>query len=224
MAGAIRLSELVITVSPTYASEILTRQEGAGLQDVLQQAGPGLVGILNGIDTTVWDPATDPHLAATVHHRRAQAEAALPQGGAQRARPARRRQPAGGDGHPARRPEGRRPGRWPVVPFLERLPAQLAVLGDGDEALASALRRGRRRAPRRGGLPPGLRRGPGPPAVRRRRPAADAEPLRALRPGPDAGHALRHPAGGHRRRWPPRHGRRPRRRSRHAAPAWWPPR
>lgn len=52
------------TVSPTYAEEIRRPEGGCGLDEVLRFRGADLVGILNGIDTTSWDPATDPHLPA----------------------------------------------------------------------------------------------------------------------------------------------------------------
>ncbi|MGF7148079.1 starch synthase [Sphingomonas zeicaulis] len=54
----------VSTVSPTYAREILTRENGMGLDGVLATRAGHVSGILNGIDTRVWDPATDPLIAA----------------------------------------------------------------------------------------------------------------------------------------------------------------
>ena len=57
-------ADLVTTVSPTYAREILTPGYGKELAPVLQQLGDRLVGVLNGIDTQEFDPARDPHLAA----------------------------------------------------------------------------------------------------------------------------------------------------------------
>lgn len=51
------------TVSPNYALEIQTKEQGHGLDTILQQRADDLTGILNGIDTTVWNPASDPHIA-----------------------------------------------------------------------------------------------------------------------------------------------------------------
>jgi starch synthase len=52
------------TVSPTYAREIQTPYYGSGLQGVLLQRSNRLTGIVNGIDYDIWNPASDPHLAA----------------------------------------------------------------------------------------------------------------------------------------------------------------
>ena len=54
----------ITTVSPTYAREILTPAFGAGLDGVLRERKSALVGIRNGIDTEVWNPATDDALPA----------------------------------------------------------------------------------------------------------------------------------------------------------------
>jgi starch synthase len=58
-AGAIN------TVSPTYAREIQTEAHGCGLDGLLRHRGAVLSGILNGIDTEAWNPASDAHLART---------------------------------------------------------------------------------------------------------------------------------------------------------------
>ncbi len=63
LAGAIELADRVIAVSPNYASEIVTPEAGMGLHDRLAALGERLVGIRNGIDTALWDPETDPHIA-----------------------------------------------------------------------------------------------------------------------------------------------------------------
>ena len=58
-------ADAITTVSPTYAREIRTVEDGMGLDAILRHRGDALVGIVNGIDTTVWDPASDAHLVAT---------------------------------------------------------------------------------------------------------------------------------------------------------------
>ena len=60
----IERAELVNTVSPGFAAEALTPAFGMGLDGALRAKGDRFIGILNGLDTTVWDPATDPDIAA----------------------------------------------------------------------------------------------------------------------------------------------------------------
>lgn len=62
LKGGILAADHITTVSPTFAKEIGTPQGGFGLDGVIRHRGSALTGILNGIDTQVWDPATDPHL------------------------------------------------------------------------------------------------------------------------------------------------------------------
>ncbi|HYM82805.1 MAG TPA: glycogen/starch synthase [Candidatus Dormibacteraeota bacterium] len=62
-AGIVR-SDVANTVSPTYAEEARTSGYGFGLEDVLRAKGDRFVGILNGLDPVLWDPATDRVLAA----------------------------------------------------------------------------------------------------------------------------------------------------------------
>jgi len=57
-------SDGLTTVSPTYAQEILTPVAGCGLDGVLRTRAAHLVGIMNGIDESVWSPANDCHLPA----------------------------------------------------------------------------------------------------------------------------------------------------------------
>src|SRR5204863_3278571 len=64
LKGGIRYASTVTTVSPTYAREIQTPALGAGLDGILRARSADLAGILNGIDYSLWDPASDPHLAA----------------------------------------------------------------------------------------------------------------------------------------------------------------
>ena len=55
-------SDHIVTVSPTYAKEIQKAPLGFGLQGLLASRRKDISGIVNGIDTTEWDPATDPCL------------------------------------------------------------------------------------------------------------------------------------------------------------------
>ena len=63
MKAALRHSNVLSTVSPTYAREIQTGAFGFGLDGVLRERRGDLFGILNGIDVDEWNPATDPHIA-----------------------------------------------------------------------------------------------------------------------------------------------------------------
>ena len=58
-------ADLITTVSPTYAAEIQTPEGGAGLDGLLSERSDAVVGILNGIDTDEWNPATDEFIPAT---------------------------------------------------------------------------------------------------------------------------------------------------------------
>lgn len=63
LGGAILLADAVVAVSPTYAKEILTPEGGKGLDKELKTRKKSLSGILNGLDYTYWNPATDELLA-----------------------------------------------------------------------------------------------------------------------------------------------------------------
>jgi starch synthase len=64
LKAGIALADRVTTVSPSYAVEILTDEGSMGLGDVLNRRAAALSGILNGIDDTLWNPATDTLLAS----------------------------------------------------------------------------------------------------------------------------------------------------------------
>ncbi len=64
LATAIERADLVNTVSPGFAAEALTPEFGMGLDGRLRARNEGFIGILNGLDTDAWNPATDPVLAA----------------------------------------------------------------------------------------------------------------------------------------------------------------
>ncbi|HEY6549449.1 MAG TPA: glycogen/starch synthase, partial [Vicinamibacteria bacterium] len=59
LKGGLVFSDLLTTVSPTYAREIQTAEHGERLDGVLRERSADLVGILNGLDVEAWDPATD---------------------------------------------------------------------------------------------------------------------------------------------------------------------
>ncbi len=140
----VMLADGVTTVSPGYARELLAGQFDFGLAGALaQRARAGrFVGILNGIDTDVWDPARDPHLA-----QRYNADSAL-----QQAKAANRRallESLGATG----------PEQGPLVGYVGRLTEQkgvdwliaalpqllettalrFVVLGEGEPRFAEAL-------------------------------------------------------------------------------------
>ena len=60
---AISFADMVTTVSPTYSREICRPEFGHGLDSLLVSRHDSLVGILNGVDTTVWNPAVDRNIA-----------------------------------------------------------------------------------------------------------------------------------------------------------------
>jgi starch synthase len=64
LKGGLLYSDFLTTVSPTYSLEIQTSEQGFGLEGVIAERRDRLVGVVNGIDVNVWDPATDPHLPA----------------------------------------------------------------------------------------------------------------------------------------------------------------
>ncbi len=63
MAQGLYTADVITTVSPTYAAEIKRPEYGFGLDGLLRGRANRLVGILNGLDTSLFDPATDPHIA-----------------------------------------------------------------------------------------------------------------------------------------------------------------
>jgi starch synthase len=129
------------TVSPTYAREILTPNEGMGFDGLLRVRAHQLSGIANGIDTTVWNPATDPMLAEPYSDRRLAAKA--------RNKWALQRELGldTDDAAPLFIVISRLTTQKGVDLLIEALPrllgrgAQLAVLGTGDRELEAAFHR-----------------------------------------------------------------------------------
>jgi starch synthase len=148
LAGAIELADRVVAVSPNYAAEIVTEPNGMGLHERLAALGDRLVGIRNGIDVSVWNPAFDPHLAASY--------SIDDLGGRQLCRSALSAEAGWPDdnvpliGMVSRLVEQK--GIDLVLDasrFLGTLPARLAVLGSGASELASGLARAANDAPDR---------------------------------------------------------------------------
>jgi starch synthase len=63
LKAGLQFSDVITTVSPTYAVEIQNDEQGMGLGGLLRTRSGQLRGILNGIDTDVWNPSTDPTIA-----------------------------------------------------------------------------------------------------------------------------------------------------------------
>lgn len=63
LKGAIALADKITTVSPTYAQEIMSAEQGFGLQGVLRQRAADVTGILNGVDYSEWNPEVDSFIA-----------------------------------------------------------------------------------------------------------------------------------------------------------------
>jgi len=63
LKGGLRTAWSITTVSPTYAQEIMTPEYGMGLEGLINARAADLEGIVNGIDTAVWNPESDTHIA-----------------------------------------------------------------------------------------------------------------------------------------------------------------
>jgi starch synthase len=153
LKAGIVYSDLLNTVSPTYAREIQTPYYGCGMQGVLSERRDRLSGIVNGVDYRVWDPSRDPYLAAPY-------SADEPQPGKSHCKEALQRH-EGLDVRPeapllgvvARLAEqkGIDLVSW-AAPALLDAGAQLVVLGDGDPWYQRHLEDLRSRYPGRVGL------------------------------------------------------------------------
>ena len=140
MKAGLYYADAITTVSPTYAAEIQTPAFGCGFDGLLRARSTALHGILNGLDTAVWDPWTDQHLPARFRkghlRNRAKCKAALQAGLGLRADPAA----------PLFGLVSRLTGQkgldlvLDALPTLRELGGQLAVVGSGDAALEQGLR------------------------------------------------------------------------------------
>jgi starch synthase len=145
-------SDQLTTVSPTYAREIQTAELGFGLEGVLQKRARDLTGIVNGIDTEVWDPMTDKTLSPDNYDRESP--------DAKRRVKARVTREFGLDGtnRPLLAFIGRLSGQKGIelvcgaAERMVELGANLAVLGTGEEVYHRQLQELAGRFPRRVGL------------------------------------------------------------------------
>lgn len=140
LSGALALADRVVAVSPHYVTEITTPAGGFGLDEPLRQRGDALIGILNGIDTDVWNPADSPHLVSNFDVRSLD------------------RRPANRTALLARLglPDDETPLVTivtrlthqkgvdlitPLIPLLDQIPMRLGILGSGDAVLSAELHR-----------------------------------------------------------------------------------
>jgi starch synthase len=139
LSGALALADRIVAVSPHYATEIVTPEGGFGLDEPLRNRADDLIGIVNGIDTDVWDPASDPLIAApfdgsSLESRRRNRTALVDRLGfvddeiVLGTVVTRLTHQKGID------------LLAPLVPLLTQIPMRLAILGSGDAGLASHLR------------------------------------------------------------------------------------
>jgi starch synthase len=138
LSGAVALADRIVAVSPHHASEIVTREGGFGLDGPLRARGAAVTGILNGIDVSVWDPATDPSLPAAFSSTdlagKDTCQAALVE----------RLGLVDDDSLLAVAVTRLTDQKGidllePIVPILDEFPLRLAILGSGDRHLADRL-------------------------------------------------------------------------------------
>ncbi|HEX6692576.1 MAG TPA: glycogen synthase GlgA, partial [Burkholderiales bacterium] len=139
LKGGLACAGAISTVSPTYAAEIQGDAQGCGLDGLLRRRSADLSGILNGIDTRVWDPAGDALIASNYDASTLEVKAA------NKAALQRRAELRVDPSVPLLGMVGRlthQKGIDLVVAAakeLLELPAQLVVLGKGDRAQEQAL-------------------------------------------------------------------------------------
>jgi starch synthase len=152
LKGGLAFADVLNTVSPTYAREILTPEFGCGLDGLLRHRQDRLVGILNGVDYRTWDPDIDELIPARYCPRSLEGKAICK----------RALQDRFGLARSAHIPLlavvsrlTQQKGVDLIVDAIDALLAldvQLVVLGTGDPSLESMLTEAQRRWPRQVGL------------------------------------------------------------------------
>jgi len=134
ISQGILLADILTTVSPTYASEILTPQYGEGLEQLLNYRRNELSGIVNGIDYDEYNPATDPYLErnydSTMIERRADNKLALQR---KSGLPKNSDIPLFGMVSRLEEQKGIDLLLQAIDPFITETRAQLVILGEGSE-------------------------------------------------------------------------------------------
>ncbi len=137
--GGLNCADWITTVSPTYAREIQSEAHGCGMDALLRRRDGCLSGILNGIDTEQWNPASDPYLALRY------SAATLERKIANKRELQRRLGLVPGDEMPLFGSVGRL--AWQkgsdllleIAPRIAALPAQIVVLGAGEPEIEQKL-------------------------------------------------------------------------------------
>ena len=141
MKAGLYHSTKITTVSPTYAQEIRTKDGGFGLDHVLRHRSGDLIGILNGIDNELWDPATDKALPANFSAAdlsgKAACKAALQERMGLQADP---KVPLYGVVARLAHQKGLDLLAEVLGEIMGRMPVQFALLGSGDEQTENAFR------------------------------------------------------------------------------------
>ena len=149
LKAGLALADRITTVSPTYAAEIQTPETGMGLDGLFRHRASVLTAILNGIDETVWNPATDPWLVSRFDAKHL----------AQRT-PNKQALQARFDLHPEPRTcvfgvvsrltyQKGMDMLLDAIPAIEAAGAQLVLLGSGDKSIEQGFIAASRRSPGR---------------------------------------------------------------------------
>jgi starch synthase len=140
MKAGLQFADAITTVSPRYAREITTPEQGCGLDGALRARGERLSGILNGVDYELWNPATDPLLNAHFDGQRMIGKARVKRA-LQRALGLEERADALLFVAVSRLSEQKGLQLLPeILPELIERGGQLVILGSGDPAIEHALR------------------------------------------------------------------------------------